>query len=172
MRMHKKFALGAVVLAGLSAGAAQAANAPPAPTAEFVLEEIVKLGPVVEVGKTSKGERRIIPITGGRFEGPGIKGEIVPGGWDWQLTRADGCTEVEADYFLKTDDGVVINVINKGALCPPAQGAAPSPVRTHPVFEAPLGKYEWMSKTAFIGTLEMADPAEGPAVKIRFYKMK
>ncbi|KPL67834.1 hypothetical protein SZ64_06735 [Erythrobacter sp. SG61-1L] len=162
----------AVMAAALLAGPALAADAPPAPNAEFVLEEIVKLGPVVEVGKTSKGERRIIPITGGRFEGPGIKGEIVPGGWDWQLTRADGCTEVEADYFLKTDDGVVINVINKGALCPSAPGAAPSPVRTHPVFEAPLGKYEWMSKTAFIGTLEMADPSEGPAVKIRFYKMK
>lgn len=164
--------LAGCVLAGLGT-APLAAN--DTPGLEFAFEEVVALAPMVPVGATSKGERRFIPITGGRFEGPGlagegIKGEIMPGGWDWQLTRPDGCTEIEADYFLKTDDGVIINVVNKGALCPPAEGDQPTPVRTHPVFEAPIGKYDWLSKSAFIGTLELADPAEGHAVKIRFYR--
>ncbi|MBS1240217.1 MAG: hypothetical protein H6R45_923 [Proteobacteria bacterium] len=167
--MRVKVLVAAVAL-GSTAGSA-VAEEPTTPGLEFVFEEVVKLGPVVQVGKTARGDRRIIPITGGRFEGPAIKGEIVPGGWDWQLTRADGCTEVEADYFLKTDDGVVINVINKGAICPGEGGAPPAPVRTHPVFEAPLGKYAWLSKAAFVGTLELADPKDGPAVKIRFYKV-
>lgn len=96
----------------------------------------------------------------------------MPGGWDWQLIRSDGCVEVEADYFLKTDDGVVINIVNKGALCMPAQGAAPAPARTHPVFEAPIGKYDWLNKSAFVGTLELADPSNGPAVKIRIFRLK
>lgn len=162
-----------VGLALLALGlAGQAAAEEPAPLGtEFVFQEIVKLAPAIEVGKTARGERRIIPITGGRFEGPNIKGEIIPGSWDWQLTKADGCTDVEANYFIKTDDGVMINVINKGAICPPAGGGFPA-VRTQPVFEAPIGKYDWLSKSAFVGTLEQADPAEGPAVKIRFFRVK
>src|SRR6185503_12394400 len=83
-----------------------------APTLEFAFEETVALGPATLPGDTARGGRIIIPITGGTFEGPGIKGVIMPGGWDWQLRRADGCTEVKADYFLQTDDGVVINVVN------------------------------------------------------------
>ena len=141
------------------------------PTLEFAFQETVSLGKVVEVGKTVRGERRIIPITGGHFEGPEIKGEVMPGGWDWQLTRADGCTDVKADYFLKTDDGAVINVLNTGEICPGEKGA-PSPVRTHPVFEPPLGKYEWLGKQAFVGTLGMAPASAGPAVLIRFYRVK
>jgi len=147
----------------------QAQEPPAPPRLEFAFEEIVTLGPAVPAGETPLGKRNIIPITGGTFEGPGIKGTIVPGGWDWQLTRADGCTEVEADYMIRTDDGVVINVVNLGVLCPPENGR-PVPVRTHPRFEAPIGKYDWLNRTAFIGTLEMAPASAGPAVRIRFYK--
>ena len=142
-----------------------------APTLEFVFEEIVKLGEVTRPGDTARGERIIIPITGGTFEGPEIKGIVIPGGWDWQLRRADGCTEVEADYFLQTDDGVVINVVNKGVICT-GEGGALLPVRTHPVFEAPRGKYEWLSQNAFVGTLELAPAENGPAVRIRFYRVR
>lgn len=158
-----------MALAGL--GTAALAQATDEPGVEFAFEEVVTLGKVVEVGKTIRGERRIIPITGGHFEGPGLKGEVMPGGWDWQLTRADGCTEVKADYFLKTDDGVVINVVNAGEICPGEKGA-PAPVRTHPVFEPPLGKYEWLGQQAFVGTLGMAPASAGPAVLIRFYRVK
>lgn len=154
-----------------AAAAAVAAQDAPAPALEFVFEETVTLGKALEVGKTARGERRIIPIAGGHFEGPHIKGEVMPGGWDWQLTRPDGCTEVKADYFLKTDDGAVINVVNTGEICPGEKGA-PAPVRTHPVFEPPLGKYEWLGRQAFVGTLGMAPASEGPAVLIRFYRLK
>lgn len=161
--------IGAVAL--LFAGAAGAQDAPE-PGLEFVFEEIVKLEPAIEVGETARGKRRIIPIIGGRFEGPNIKGEVMPGGWDWQLDRPDGCTDVVADYFLKTDDGVVINLRNTGTLCRPEAGEAPMPVRTHPVFEPPLGKYQWLGEQAFIGTLALAPPSEGPAVRIRIYRVK
>jgi hypothetical protein len=166
MRVRSIFAAALLVAPG-SAALAQ----DDAPGVEFVLQETVTLGKVVQVGKTIRGERRIIPITGGHFEGPNIKGEVMPGGWDWQLTRPDGCTEVKADYFLKTDDGVVINVINTGEICPGADGK-PAPVRTHPVFEPPLGKYEWLGRQAFVGTLGMAPASVGPAVLIRFYRVK
>ena len=160
-----------LALAGiLTATSAAAADAPP-PRLEFVFEEIVSLAPATALGKTPLGGRNIIPITGGRFEGPSIKGTIIPGGWDWRLLRADGCTQVKADYMLKTDDGVVINVVNTGAICPGSDGKM-APVRTSPVFEAPIGKYDWLNRTAFIGTLEPAPPERDgkPAVRIRFYK--
>jgi small ligand-binding sensory domain FIST len=147
-----------------------AQTAPATPALEFAFEETVTLGAEIAVGKTAQGERIIIPITGGTFSGPGIKGTILSGGWDWQLVRADGCRQIKADYMLLTDDGVVINVVNTGALC---GGKGPvRAFRTQPVFEAPLGKYQWLSQNAFIGTLDPAKQADGkPAVHIRFYKV-
>lgn len=160
--MRARILIGSVFAVGAATVAAEDA---PAPALEFAFQETVTLGKAVEVGKTARGARRIIPITGGHFEGPNIKGEVMPGGWDWQLTRPDGCTDVKADYFLETDDGVVINVVNTGEICPGA------PVRTRPVFEPPLGKYEWLGRQAFVGTLGMAPASEGPAVVIRFYRV-
>ncbi len=144
---------------------------PGEPGLTFVFEEIVELGAAVEAGETARGGRLIIPITGGRFSGPDMQGEVMPGGWDWQLRRADGCTDAKADYFLNTDDGAIINVVNTGVICPPAEDGTPRPVRTHPVFEAPLGKYAWMGQTAFVGTLQMAEGHDVPAVRIRFYRV-
>jgi hypothetical protein len=112
----------------------------------------------------------IIPITGGRFEGPGFKGTVVPGAWDWQLVRADGCRELEADYFLKTDDGALINVINKAVICPTASGER-GPVRTQAVFEPPLGKYQWLAQSAFVGVLEPSEVGAERSIKISFYRV-
>lgn len=150
----------------VAAAPATAQQASATPTLEFVFEETVHLGPAVTPADTARGGRAIIPILGGHFEGPGIKGEIVPGGWDWQLVRADGCREVKADYFLKTDDGVIINVLNTGVICPG------QPVRTQPIFEAPRGKYEWLSQNSFLGTLERAEGSTVPAIRIRFYRVR
>ena len=159
----------------LLASGASAQPGPPPPPAEPGLELLyrstVTLGQAITVGETSRGTRRIIPITGGTFEGPGIRGEILPMGWDWQLDRADGCTEIIADYFLRTDDGVVINVVNSGVLCGgPAADGTPRPVRTSPVFEAPLGKYEYLSQGGYIGTLGFDPAAQVPAVVITVYR--
>ena len=171
MSARKVFHITVAIACGLVAGVGNAQGTSPPPKLEFAFEELVLLSPALVPGKTPYGSRNMIPITGGTFEGPGIKGTIVPGGWDWQLVRADGCIEVKADYMLKTDDGVIINVLNIGAICIPKAGQPPKPVRTSPRFEAPLGKYEWLGQTAFVGTLEGAKGPNGePAVKIRFYK--
>ncbi len=159
-------------LAGLafSAGAPAAAQeAPPEPGLELLYRSVVSLGEAIDVGKTARGHRRIIPITGGTFEGPDMRGEILPMGWDWQLDVEGGCTQIIADYFLRTDDGVVINVVNSGALCRPDEDG-PRPVRTSPVFEAPLGKYQHLSEGAFVGTLGFDPTVEHPHVVITIYR--
>lgn len=162
-----------LALALISAGPAAAADPAPSPEPglDFAFEETVTLGPDVHPGGTAQGERNMVPITGGSFAGPGLRGTILPGGWDWQLRRADGCTQIRADYMLRTDDGVVINVVNTGVSCRRRDPAAV--VRTHPVFEAPLGKYEWLSQAAFIGTLDPLTLPDGTrAVRIRFYRAR
>lgn len=144
----------------------------PQPSLEFAFSEVVTLAADITPGQTARGQRNIVPITGGTFEGPGIKGKILPGGWDWQLRRPDGCMEIEANYMLQTDDRVTINVINKGTACVPPPGQA-FKARTLPVFEAPIGRYDWLSKAAFIGTLDpMKMPDGSPAVRIRFYRVQ
>lgn len=140
------------------------------PALAFAFEETVTLDANVPAGETSLGTRNIVPITGGTFEGPGIRGTIMGGGWDWQLRRADGCLQIKADYMLRTDDGAVINVVNTGVSCRAKDPKAV--VRTHPVFEAPQGKYDWLSQACFIGTLDPVSLPDGKrAVRIRFYRV-
>jgi hypothetical protein len=153
----------------LCASGASAAE-PDQPSLAFAFEELVTLGADIPVGRTAIGERNIVPITGGAFSGPGLKGIIMGGSWDWQLIRADGCRQLKADYMLKTDDGAIVNVVNTAVSC---RGKTPGAVtRTHPLFEPPLGKYEWLGQTAFVGTLDPVTlPGGQRAVRIRFYKV-
>ena len=170
--MLKRLIVAAAMLVATPA-AAQDAQRPPAtePGLELLYRSVVKLQPATDVGDTSRGHRRFIPIIGGTFEGPRIRGEILPMGWDWQLDRADGCTELTADYFLRTDDGVIINVVNTGAICRQgADGGPPPPVRTTPVFEAPLGQYQWLGQGAYVGTLGFDPTVREPHVVITIYR--
>ena len=79
-----------VPLSALAQGA-KVGSAPPAeavPRVEFAFEERVTLAPAVVLGDTALGWRQYIPITGGTVDGPKLKGRVVPGGFDFQLTYA------------------------------------------------------------------------------------
>ena len=132
-----------------------------APELEFVCELRVKLKEPLVVGKTPRGLRRIIPITGGTVEGPAIKGEILDGGADWQFIREDGVAELEAHYQFRIHDGVLIYITNNGmrVATPEVAGriARGEPVQDSeyyfaavPRFEAPEGPYHWMNNAIFI----------------------
>ena len=139
------------------------------PHLQFAFEEIVTLGASIHPGATPWGERNIVPITGGTFQGPRLKGKILPGGWDWQLAGKSGCFSLQADYMIQTDDGVIINVLNKGTLCE-NPGEPRIRLLTTPVFEAPLGPYQWLNGGAWVGTVDGASVDGKPAVRIRLYK--
>jgi hypothetical protein len=168
------FALMTILLGGSAAAQDDAGRRWPvpdvaAPTTELALELNVGISPAVAVGVTSDGTRQFIPITGGRFSGAnGLKGEVMAGGADWQLRRPDGVTEVTAIYSIKTDDGAVIQVDNRGIIVPPA-GGNPAYVRTTPRFHAPQGPYDWLNKTTFVGTISPSP--QGGAVIIRVFKV-
>ena len=125
---------------------------PEAPQLEFALQLKVTLGEAVCSDNTQHGRRTVIPITGGTFEGPGIKGTIVNGGADYQL-NAEGRTELEAIYCIKTDDGIYIHVRNRGIIAnsKDANGTPSFYFRAAPQFEAPAdSKYGWLNNSLFL----------------------
>jgi hypothetical protein len=125
-----------------------------APQLEYVVELKVKCEGAYQVGQTSHGNRFIIPIVGGTFEGPKMKGTILSGGADYQLQDNEhGRTEVEAIYSIKTDDGVNIHVRNRGLICTgkDENGNPQFYFRTTPQFEAPFdSKYAWLNNAIFV----------------------
>ena len=98
----------------LSAQSAAPATSSAAPKLELAFEAHVEVGKPDEVGPVAGGTRRLIPILGGTFSGPDLKGKILPGGSDHQLLQPDGFTQLEARYFLQTDEGEKIYVVNRG----------------------------------------------------------
>jgi hypothetical protein len=136
-------------------------------TTEFVFEIAAQIEGAISTGETKDGIRQAIPITGGTFEGPGIKGEVIPGGADWQQVRPDGVVQIEAIYMIRTDDGAVISVRNAGLI---NRDADPAYFRTVPEFAAPVGKYDWLNKHIFLCSVRV-DPARPGFVFIRVYKV-
>ena len=140
---------------------------------EFMWDAKVKIAGMINVGESKRGVRRVIPITGGTFSGPKIKGEVLPGGEDWQLVRPDGDTELYARYLLKTDDGHVIQVINNALIHTDAKTNA-FYCKSVLDLEAPQNSpYDDLNHAVFIGTLNMPalKPGEEPYVIIGVYKL-
>ena len=153
----------ALALADDKAGTA--AESPIAPLqTEFVYEALVTLEPAVEIGPSSDGTRRYIPITGGTFSGPKISGVVLPGGADWQVDRPDGVTELDALYSIKASDGAVIVVHNRGLFVDLGKY-----FRTTPQFKAPRGPHDWLNKSIFAGSVAGA-PRPG-AVIVRVFRV-
>ena len=172
MRRLRAVALACGVLISIPSFGADPAEPPASdlPKLQWVYTATVAIAPIEQVGPVRNGMQRIIPITGGTFEGPHIRGTIVPGSADWNLLRADGASTAEAYYFMRTDDGVVIKVINR-AVIPAPKKDEPPPSRlavTSPVFEAPQGKYDWLNDAVHVGTLSVK-PGVGTVI-IRVYR--
>lgn len=163
-------ALAAAGSTGFAAAPARAA-APRGPRSEWLYDATALLGKDIPHGRTIRGERVRVEILGGEFAGPTIRGKIIPGGFDWQLVRADGYWEIAADYFMETHDGVAIHVRNCGLWHSPTGDWPADYAITTPQFEAPNGAYEWMNRFIYTGTLGPAGSKEAPAIKISVFKL-
>jgi len=141
-----------LLLASLRIAAQNDPVQPAGPETEFVMQLYVTLGSTYTVGDTPHGKRIVIPITGGTFNGPLLKGTILNGGADWQLQN-DIQTELEAIYSIQTDDGVYIHVRNRGIIYSgkDAYGQPMFYFRTAPQFEAPEdSRYAWLNHSLFL----------------------
>jgi hypothetical protein len=147
------------------------------PTLTLAFELHADVQPPIDFGEISPGRRRrMVPITSGRFDGPRLRGRIVPGGADWQIVYADGFTELDSRYALETDDGQLITVRNAGVrrAAPDVmsrllagQPVDPAEVyfRTVPAFETSAPSLQWLTQSIFLGTGERY-PSE---VVVRFW---
>jgi muconolactone delta-isomerase len=119
-------------------------------------------GPPLDLGDTTYGHRRIVPLTGGTFTGPELNGNLVPGASaDWQTVLADGTALGDVRYTLQTDTGDILYVQSRGVrhgsadvLGRLARGEDVDPseytFRTSTQIETAVPDFEWLNKGVFI----------------------
>jgi hypothetical protein len=138
---------------------------PPRPELRFLSRFTVELArPLWDLGPTTAlGRRRIVPITGGRFAGPLLNGEILDNGADWQVVGDDGSTAVDTRYLLRTDDGALVYLQTRGYRHGPpevmarlAAGADVDPAdyyfRIHMTFETASPAHGWLNRAVAVGS--------------------
>ena len=117
---------------------------------------------VVDLGTTPHGIRQIIYIKGGTFEGPKVKGFVLPGGGDWFVRRADQVVEVDVRCVLRTDDNHLIYCGLKGINEMTAEAAIKAITgksidsskyyfRVAAVIETGSQKYAWLNRIVAVG---------------------
>jgi hypothetical protein len=79
---------------------------------EILIHENVTLGAAQSVGASKRGNRNIIPITGGELSGR-ITGKVLMGGADYQNLSPPAT--IDAHYLWQADDGEIIIVRNGGS---------------------------------------------------------
>jgi hypothetical protein len=98
------------------------------------------------------GARLIVPVTGGTFTGPKLKGTVFSGGGDAIARRADGASLLSVRATLKTDDDQLIYMTYDGIMyTPPGGKPADMYWRTTPRFETGSQKYEWITRIISVG---------------------
>jgi hypothetical protein len=110
-----------------------------------------------KIGAVPHGSRVTAPIASGDFEGPRMRGRVLPGGGDWTLLRADGVLELDLRVTLETDDGALVHMASLGLRHGPpdviaalARGERVDPAsyyfRTTPRFETGHPKYAFLNR--------------------------
>ncbi len=137
----------------------------------------VELAPLLDVGPGHGGERRIVPIAGGRVSGR-ISGTILDVGADWLTVHGDGVAEMDARYAFRTDDGALVEIVNQGFRYGPADVMAQlaSGVPTAPDAYSMLSTarlqsghpdYRWLNRLVLVGT----GARHGSTVQVDLYTL-
>ncbi|MGN6689748.1 MAG: DUF3237 domain-containing protein [Sphingopyxis sp.] len=109
------------------------------------------------IGGPAGIDRRVGEMTAGRFAGERLSGDVLAGGADWQVARADGAILLDARVVLRTDDGAEIAMDYSGIRTGPPEVIARlgrgDPVdpreyyfRTAPRFATAAPRYEWLNR--------------------------
>jgi hypothetical protein len=121
------------------------------------------VGEPQDLGDVRQGRRRIVPLTGGTFDGPKLHGELLPGASaDWQIVQPDGTALGDIRYVLRTDAGALLSVQSRSVrhgssavLQRLAQGESVDPheytFRTSTQIETADPDLDWVNRGVFIG---------------------
>ncbi len=134
----------------------------PDPRLDLVYRLEAAVGDPQDVGQISAGRRRIVPLTGGTFSGPELRGTLLPGASaDWQTVLPDGTVLGDVRYTLETERGDVLYVRSRGVrhgspgiLERLARGeavdAAEYTFRTAVKIETGADGLDWLNKGVFV----------------------
>jgi Protein of unknown function (DUF3237) len=133
---------------------------------EHLFDLEVELEPVQFI-PTATGTVMNFVARGGRFEGPRLRGEVLPGGGDALLVGSDSVGRVRVRATLRTGDGVLIHYTAGGVIRIPADGLErlaagerlpfeETYVRTTPVLETSDERYAWLGERVLIGLNELS----------------
>ena len=137
-------------------------NRLPDPSLTLVYRLEAVLGEPLDLGEVSHGRRRIVPQIGGTFEGPHLKGKLLPGvSADWQIVLPDGTAIADIRYTLETDAGALLYVQSRGVrhgspevLARLSRGenvdASEYTFRTSTQIETASRDLDWLNKGVFI----------------------
>lgn len=132
------------------------------PNLKFFATLEIEVASPQEIGKSIHGERRIIPITGGKVSGEGWQGKILAGGADYQVIVSPRITHLDARYAIETDQGERIYIHNDAIRVASAEttqmikeGKTVDPqqvyFRCSPKFETSASRFQWITERFFIG---------------------
>lgn len=79
-----------------------------------LFDTVIAVNDPVDFGMTPRGQRRVRIGDGGIFKGDRLEGEVLPGGTNWFLTRADGVGEFSVRLGLRTTGGDTIYMQSDG----------------------------------------------------------
>jgi uncharacterized protein DUF3237 len=164
-------AVATAALIGLPNGAAPQERLPVAKgrriamTSRALMTVRIAAAPPQKLGTVPHGTRSIVPVAGGDFEGPRLRGKVLPGGGDWLLLRPDGVLELDLRITLETDDHALIYMKFQGLRHGPAEviaalgrGERVDPAsyyfRTLPAFETSTDKYAFLNRIITVGVGE------------------
>ena len=136
---------------------------PVAPRLELLARFRAKLGEPLELGTTPWGRRRVIPVAGGEFDGPRLRGQVLAGGADWQVVHEDGAVSIDTRYTLQTHDRALIYVATRGVRHGPpevlariADGELVDPAeyyfRVSIQYETGAPDYAWLNRIVAVGS--------------------
>jgi hypothetical protein len=142
---------------------------------ELLITVTGRVSAPVDIGVGPQGHRRIIPVEGGEFTGPKLRGSVLPGGADWMVVDSSGVAHVDVRLALETDDGERIYMTYHGLRHGPPDVMARlergEPVepdeyyfRIAPVFETGSKKYAWLNRMLTVGVGHRL--ADGPVYYI------
>ncbi|MEV6552404.1 DUF3237 domain-containing protein [Streptomyces sp. NPDC051597] len=131
-----------------------------------LFDMVVDLEPRLPIGDGPLGRRVFFGSAGGTFAGPGLRGEVLPGGGDWALFGPDATMRLDVRLTLRTHDGALLYLTYGGrwatppdlrdALADPAERHRVHPARyyfrTTPLFETGSEAYAWLNDTVCVGS--------------------
>ena len=121
-------------------------------------------GQPLDLGHVPLGLRRFVQVTGGSFEGPQLRGEVLPVGTDNALVRRDGVFEPNVNIVLRTRDAALIHVMYHGRFWAPEEtmarllardpgvDASDYYLRNAVFFETSAEPYLWLNRTLAVST--------------------